>query len=361
MATTFKEIMNDLKRKIYRPVYFLCGEEPYFIDKISEQIENNVIPEEEQGFNLNILYGKETSMETVLNYARQFPMMGERQVVIVKEAQNLKEFSARGGKDGDDENESADTKSDKSESPTKAALQSYLENPVSSTILVFCHKYKKPDKRQKLGKTLTSKTVYFESDKLRDWDMPKFIAGMVSDMNLKANERVCHMLSEYLGSDIGKIENELEKLKINLPAGAEVTMQHIQENIGISKEYNIFELQDAIESKDVLKANRIINYFNANPKDHFISMTLGFLYGYFVKVMMVHFCQDRSKMGIAKSLGISPYFADKYDRAARNYNTAKLKSIFSYLREADIRSKGIDNAGTTHAELQRELIFKILH
>jgi DNA polymerase III subunit delta len=360
MASTFKEIMNDLKRKIYRPVYFLCGEEPYFIDKISEYIEKNIVPEEETGFNLNILYGKETTMETVLNYARQFPMMGERQVVIVKEAQNLKEFGSRGGKDSDEE-ETDTKKSEKTESPIKSVLLNYIENPVDSTILVFCHKYKKPDKRNKLGKTLTTKTVYFESDKLRDWDMPKFIAGMVSDMNLKANERVCHMLSEYLGSDIGKIENELEKLKINLPAGAEVTMQHIQENIGISKEYNIFELQDAIENKDVLKANRIINYFNANPKDHFISMTLGFLYGYFVKVMMVHFSQDRSKMGLAKSLGISPYFAEKYERAARNYNTAKLKSIFTYLREADIRSKGIDNAGTTHAELQRELIFKILH
>ena len=358
---TFKEIMTDLKRKIYRPVYFLCGEEPYFIDKISSFIEQNVLTEEEREFNQTILYGKETSIESVLSSAKQFPMMSDYQVVIVKEAQNLKEFSSRGGKENDEEENQEVSKPEKADGPGKAALINYLENPQPSTILVFCHKYKKPDKRQKIGKLLTAKSVYFESDKLRDWDMPKFIAGMMSDMHLKSSERVYQMLAEYLGADIGKIENELEKLKINLPEGTDVTMQHVQENIGISKDYNVFELQDALETKDVLKANRIINYFNANPKEHFISMTLGFLYGYFLKVMMVHFSQDRSKMGLAKSLGISPYFAEKYERAARNYSTAKLKSIFAYLREADIRSKGIDNSGTTHAELQRELIFKILH
>lgn len=356
MAVTFKEIITDLKRKIYKPVYFLCGDEPYFIDKISDYVEQNILSEEEKEFNQTVLYGKETSIDGVLASARQFPMMSEFQVVIVKEAQNLKEF---GGKSSEGEIE--DEKDDKQIAPGKAALINYLENPVPSTILVFCYKYKKPDKRQKIGKLLNTKSVYFESDKLRDYEMPKFISGMMSDMNLKGSDRVYHMLAEYLGSDIGKIENELEKLKINLPEGAEVSIQQIQENIGISKDYNIFELQDAIEVKDVLKANRIINYFNANPKDHFISMTLGFLYGYFTKVMMVHFAPDKSKMGLAKSLGIAPYFAEKYSRAANNYSTSKLKAIFSYLREADIKSKGIDNSGTTHAELQRELIFKILH
>lgn len=352
---TYKEILTDLKRKIYKPVYFLCGEEPYFIDKISDFIEAHVLSDEEKEFNLSVLYGKEVGMETVIGEAQQFPMMSDWRVVIVKEAQNLKDFSIKSADDTEENNSDASAKN------TSSLLYNYLENPARHTILVFCHKYKKPDKRQKLGKALTTKAVYLESDKLRDWDIPKFISGMISEMKLNTSEGVPQMLADYLGADIGKIENELEKLRINVPAGTEITAQQVQENIGISKDYNIFELQDAIEQKNILKANRIINYFNANPKEHFISMTLGFLYGYFLKVMMVHFCQDRSKMGIARAIGVSPFFAEKYERAARYYNTAKLKSIFQYLREADVKSKGVDNFSTTHAELQRELIYKILH
>lgn len=357
--STYKEILTDLKRKIYKPVYFFCGEEPYYIDKLSEFIEQNVLSEDEREFNQSVLYGKETTMDVVLAAAKRFPMMSEYQVVIVKEAQNLKEFSSRGGgssgEDGEEEVE------EKQETGVKGALINYLEHPLPSTILVFCHKYKKPDKRQKLGKLLVKNAVYFESDKIPDYKMTEHITGMLKEMNLKAEERVPHLLAEYLGTDLGKVVNELEKLSINIPAGTEITLQHVQDNIGISKDYNVFELQDALGRKDVLKANKIINYFNANPKEHFISMTLGFLYGYFLKLMMVHFSQDKSKFGIAKTLGVPPFVAEGYERAAKNYSTAKLKSIFGYLREADLRSKGIDNAGTEHGELQRELIFKILH
>ena len=357
--STYKEIITDLKRKIYKPVYFLCGEEPYFIDKLSEFIEQNILSEDEREFNQSVLYGKETTMDEILGAAKRFPMMSEYQVIIVKEAQNLKEFSSRGGsKDGDDDDE---VKEDVKATGSQATLINYLENPQPSTILVFCHKYKKPDKRQKLGKLLVKNAVYFESDKIADYKMAEHIAGMLKEMKLNADERVPHLLAEYLGTDLGKIVNELEKLSINIPAGTQITMQHIQDNIGISKDYNVFELQDALGKKDILRANKIINYFNSNPKEHFISMTLGFLYGYFLKLMMVHFSQDKSKFGISKTLGVPPFVAEGYERASKNYSTAKLKAIFGYLREADLRSKGIDNAGTDHTELQRELIFKIMH
>ena len=361
MSTNYKEILQDLKRKIYKPVYFLCGEEPYFIDKISDFIEKNVLDESEKDFNQTILYGKDVTMDVVLGTAKRFPMMSEYQVVIVKEAQNLKEFSSRGGsKSEEDDDENSEEPVEKEEG-LKAALINYIQHPQASTILVFCHKYKKVDKRQKLGKLLVKEAVYFESEKIKDYEMAKYIATLLAEMNLKCNAQVPNMLAEYLGTDIGKIVMELEKLSLNLKPGTEISLQHIQDNIGISKDYNVFELQDAIQTKNVLKANKIINFFNANPKEHFIGMTLGFLYGFFLKVTMVHFSPDKSKFGIAKTIGVPPFIAEKYESAARNYSVAKLKAIFGYLREADLRSKGIDNGATEHGELQRELIFKILH
>jgi DNA polymerase-3 subunit delta len=357
----YKEIITDLKRKIYKPIYFLCGEEPYFIDKISDYIEKNVLSEDEREFNQTILYGKDTTLDAVIGAAKRFAMMSEYQVVIVKEAQHLKEFMSRGGGTKDEEEDDETVVVEKEETGAKGALINYLENPQPSTILVFCHKYKKPDKRQKLGKLLVKNSVYFESDKIADYKMAEHISTLLKDLNLKADARVPQMLAEYLGSDLGKIVMELEKLSINIPANTEITLQHIQDNIGISKDFNVFELQDALGVKDVLKANRIIYYFGQNPKEHYIGMTLGVLYGYFLKLMMVHFSADKSKFGIAKSLGVPPFVAEKFERASKNYNTAKLKSIFAYLREADLRSKGIDNGGTDHGELQRELIFKILH
>ncbi|MBC7863469.1 MAG: DNA polymerase III subunit delta [Bacteroidia bacterium] len=361
------QIITDLKRKIFKPVYFLSGEEAYYIDLISDYIEKNVLDESEQEFNQTILYGKETTLDAVIGTAKRFPMMSEYQVVIVKEAQHLKEFMSRGGgakgKDDDDENSESENEPAGKEVETgaKGALINYLEKPQPSTILVFCHKYKKPDKRQKLGKLLVKNSVYFESDKIPDYKMAEHIGSLMKEMDMKTDARVPQLLSEYLGTDLGKVVMELEKLSINIPKGTEITMQHIQDNIGISKDYNVFELQDALGRKDILKANKIIHYFNANPKEHFIGMTLGFLYGYFLKLMMVHFSADKSKFGIAKTLGLPPFVAEGYERASKNYNAAKIKAIFGFLREADLRSKGIDNFGTEHGELQRELIFKILH
>jgi DNA polymerase III subunit delta len=358
--SSYKEIITDLKRRIYKPVYFLCGEEPYFIDKISDFIEKNVLNEDEREFNQTVLYGKEITLDAILANAKRFPMMSEYQVVIVKEAQNIKELVSAGrAKAAEDEDGGEEP--EKEESGLKGALINYIEHPQPSTILVFCCKYKKPDKRQKLGKVLVKHSVYFESDKISDWKIAEHVQGLLTEMNLKYDARVPQLLADFLGNDLSKIVNEIEKLELNIPKGTEITLQHIQENIGISKDFNVFELQEAIGKKDILKANRIINYFSANPKEHFIGMTLGFLYGYFLKIMMVHFSADKSKFGIAKTLGLPPFVAEGYERASKNYNTAKLKAIFGYLREADLRSKGIDNGGTEHGELQRELIFKILH
>lgn len=345
----FTEILTDLKRKIYKPVYFLCGEEPYFIDQISDYVENNVLDESEREFNQTVLYGRDVDLATVIGAAKRYPMMSEYQVVIVKEAQNIREFSKGGSEDGE-------TKSGSSN-----IFQAYVENPQSSTILVICHKYKTIDKRTALAKTIQKKSVFFESKKLYDNQVPDWVNSYLKSKGYKINPKAAVMLADFLGNDLSKIANELDKLTINIPADTEISAEHIQENIGISKDYNIFELQDALGKKDVLKSNRIINYFAANPKDNPLVVTLGTLYSYFSKILVYHFTPDKNKFNIAKVLGVNPYFVEGYERAAKNYGTAKLKAVFAYLREYDLRSKGIDNPSVGEGELLKELVFKILH
>lgn len=345
----FEEILTNLKRKIFKPVYFLCGEEPYFIDKISDYIEHNVLDESEREFNQSILYGRELDMASIIGAAKRYPMMSEYQVVIVKEAQNLKEFSKSGGED-------SETKSSGSN-----PFLSYVENPQPSTILVICHKYKSLDKRTALYKTLQKKAVFLDSGKLYDNQVPGWINEYIKEKGYKINPRASQMLADYLGNDLSKISNELDKLFISIPIGSEINIDQIQDNIGISKDFNVFELQDALAKKDILKANQIINYFASNPKDNPIVLVLSNLYNYFNKVLLYHFVVDKNKFNAAKELGVNPYFIDGYQRAAQNYGTVKLKQIFSYLRECDLKSKGVDNASATEGELLKELVFKILH
>lgn len=344
----FEEIMTNLKRKIFKPVYFLCGEEPYFIDKISDFIEHNALDESEREFNQSVLYGRELDMASIISAAKRFPMMSEYQVVIVKEAQNLKEFS-KGGEEG----------SSKSAAPN--IFLSYVENPQPSTILVICHKYKSLDKRTALYKTLQKKAVFLDSSKLYDNQIPAWVNEYIKEKGYKINPRASQMLADYLGNDLSKISNELDKLFISIPAGSEISAEQIQDNIGISKDFNVFELQDALAKKDVLKANQIINYFAANPKDNPIVLVLSNLYNYFNKVLLYHFVVDKNKFSAAKELGVNPFFIDGYQRAAQNYSTGKLRSIFAFLREADLKSKGVDNASANEGQLLKELVFKILH
>lgn len=352
------QILTDLKRRIFKPIYFLSGEEAYYIDLISDYIEKNVLDESEQEFNQTILYGKDVDLNTIISAAKRFPMMSEYQVVIVKEAQNLKELG-KSNSGGDDNEEEAPIS--KSSSASSNVLISYIQQPQPSTILVFCYKYKTLDKRSSIYKSIQKNHVFIETKKIYDNKLPEWITEFVQERKYKINPKASILLAEYLGNDLSKVTNEIEKIFINLKENEEITADHIQNNIGISKDYNTFELQDALAKKDVLKANRIINYFSSNEKDHPAIMTLSTLYGYFSKILMYHFAPDKSKFAVAQTLGVNPFFVDGYADAARRYSTSKLKDIFAYLKEYDLKTKGVDNNGVKNGELMRELIFKILH
>lgn len=332
---TYNEILQNLEKKIYHPVYILMGEEPYFIDQISDYIANNVLEEGERSFNQTVLYGKDSSIDTILTVAKRFPMMSAYQVVILKEAQNLKGL--------EDE------------------LLSYVENPLKSTILVICYKYKSMDKRKKILKVAESKGVVYESKKIYENQLMPWIQNYCKEKNYSIQPQAAAMLAEYLGTEISKVANELDKLMILLPASSAITPADIEKNIGISKDFNVFELQNALSTKDVLKANRIINYFGANPNLNPIPKTISSLFFYYNKLLKYHLAADKSKANMARVLGVSPFFVDSYVTAARNYPTKKVVEIISILREYDMKSKGVGNVSTPGDELQREMIYKILH
>ncbi len=347
----FNDIMSELKKKVYRPVYFLMGEEPYFIDMISDHIEQNVLDESEKEFNQTVLYGRDISASDVVAAAKRFPMMSEHQVIIIKEAQNIKDLVAKekeGGKEKDKDK-------------AKPAFEAYIEAPQKSTILVICYKYKTVDKRTSVAKAIDKNAVLFDSKKIYDNKVPDWINNYLKGKEYTVGPQASALLTEYLGTNLSKVSNELDKLMINLPPRSEITVEHIQTNIGISKEYNVFELQTAIGKKEVLKANRIINFFAANEKEHPMVMTVSSLYGYFCKLLTYQFLSDKSKASVASALGVHPFFVGDYERAAKNYPTNKLKSIFGYLRESDLKSKGVDRGSASEGELLKELVFKILH
>ena len=338
---TAAEILKDIKNRKYKPLYLLHGEEPYFIDLVSNYIEHSLLPEAEKGFNQTVVYGKDTEIMAVLNAAKRYPMMADYQVVLVKEAQDMK-----WGKDDDK----------KGMDP----LLSYLENPLPSTILVFCYKYGKFDKRKKTYKAIEKNGIVFESAPLYDSKVPAWIEGYISEKGYKISAQASAMLSEYLGNDLSKVANELEKLMLNVSAGQEITLKHIQDNIGISKEYNVFELQTALSKKDAYKVNQIINYFDSNPKANPIVLVLGNLNNYFSKVLAYHYVKDKSQQNLARELGVNPYFVKDYEQAGRSYSYQKTMQIISYLREYDLKSKGVES-NAPHGELMKELMFKILH
>jgi DNA polymerase-3 subunit delta len=335
MPVTYEAVMTGLKNRNYKPVYFLAGEEPYYIDLISDYIEDKVLPENEKAFNQIIIYGEDTSVPAIIDAARRFPMMSSHQVIIVKEAQSLKKI--------DD-------------------LAIYLEKPLSSTILVIAYKYKTPDKRTKLVKLLEAGAVYFESPKVRDYQIPGWIEKYLMAKGIRTDPAASAMLTEYLGTDLHKIANELDKLIITLPAGKPViTTDLIEKNIGISKEYNNFELQKAIGEKNILKANMIVNYFADNPKDNPIMLTISSVFGFFSKLLIFHSLKDKSKQNVAAALKVNPYFVKDYEYAATKYNITRTLHIISLLRIYDMRSKGFEDPGTSPGDLLKELIYKILH
>ncbi|MDR1171507.1 MAG: DNA polymerase III subunit delta [Bacteroidales bacterium] len=332
---TFEQIMTELKRKQYRPVYFLMGEEPYFIDVIADYIAENALPEQEKAFNQAVMYGKDATVYAVLDAAKRFPMMSQHQVVIVKEAQNLKDIDK---------------------------LQFYVEKPLQSTILVISHKYKLLDKRLKLYKILdkSKDAAVFESKKLRDYQLPDWITAYLTERGYAIVPAAANLLTEYLGAELGKVTNELNKLMITLPVNEKkVTLEHIEANIGISKDYNVFELQNALGGKDVLKANRIIDYFARNPGSNPMVMVIMSLYSYFVKILTYHYLPDKSQA--AAALKIPPFYVKDYVAAARKYPAPKIIQIISTLREYDLKSKGVGNSSASAGDLMREMTFRILH
>lgn len=339
---TAAEIIKDLKNRKLKPLYMLHGEEPFFIDEVSNYIEHQLLSVAERGFNQTVFYGKDTDVMSVLNAAKRYPMMADYQIVLVKEAQDMKWGS-------DDDNK-------KHINP----LLAYLENPLKSTILVFCYKYGKFDKRKKTYKAIDKNGLIFESSPLYDNKIPAFVETFVGTKNYKIQPQASVLLAEYLGNDLSKIANELEKLMLNVAAGQEITTQHIQDNIGISKEYNVFELQSALSRRDVVKANQIINYFEANPKSNPFVVVLGNLNNYFTKVLRYQYVADKSPQNVAKELGVNPFFVKDYEQAGRAFNFSKTMQIVGLLREYDLKSKGV-NSTADDGDLMKELIFKILH
>jgi DNA polymerase-3 subunit delta len=335
MAATFEEIMSDLKNRIFKSVYFLAGEEPYYIDLISDYIEEKVLPEAEKSFNQMILYGDDTNIPSIIDLARRFPMMSSHQVIIIKEAQSLKKIED---------------------------LVIYLEKPLNSTILVICYKYKTLDKRTKLFKTLESQGVYFESARVRDYLIPGWIERYLMLKGIKTDPSASAMLTEYLGTDLHKIVNELDKLIITLPEGKPmITTSLIEKNIGISKDYNNFELQKAIGEKNIRKSNMIVHYFANNPKDNPLTLTISSLFTYFSKLLTYHYLTDKSKNNVAAALKVNPFFVKEYENSATKYNVARTVQIISLLRTYDMRSKGYGDPGTEPGDLLKELVYKILH
>lgn len=335
MPVTYEDIIADLKKRIFKPVYFLAGDEPYYIDLITDFIEEKVLSESEKAFNQIVVYGEDTTIQAVIDTARRFPMMASHQVVIVKEAQSMKKTED---------------------------LAIYLEKPLMSTILVFNYKYKTIDKRTRLFKSLENHGVYFESMRMRDYQIPPWIERYLMTRGIRIDPGASAMLTEFLGTDLHKIVNELEKLLITLPKGkSQITSALIEKNIGISKEYNNFELQKAIGEKNVVKANMIVRYFADNPKDNPLTLTIASIFSLFTKILSYHYLIDKSKNNVAAFLKINPYFVRDYEIAAAKYNIAKTVRIIDLLRTFDMKSKGFGDITTEPGDLLKELVYRILH
>jgi DNA polymerase-3 subunit delta len=350
---SFENIIASLKAKKYAPIYFLEGEEPYYIDQIADYVENNVLDESEKEFNQTILYGKDTDLISLISAAKRFPMMSERQVIIVREAQEIKNLT---------ETVNVKIKSKNTKKETEISpFEEYALKPLSTTILVICYKYKSLDKRTGLAKSMDKHTVMFNSEKIKDYKLAEWIAKYTLDHKIKINPKAVQMLADHLGNDLSRIVNELNKLAINKKNDDEITPDDVQQFIGISKDFNVFELQNAIAAKDILKANKIIDYFAKNPKEHPFEMNIAVLYTYFSKLLFYQTLPSKNPSDVMSQMRVSfPQIKD-LETAGRNYSLDKLVRIIGYLHDYDMRSKGMDGFQTEKGELMREMLFKILH
>ena len=340
MASTFADILKEINSGKYSPVYFLQGEETFFIDTIIFAIEENALEESQKGFNQVILYGKDTSLVDVIGAAKRYPMMGDRQVVIVKEAQESKEW----------------TKEDR-----QSLILNYLENPLASTILVFGYKYKSLDKRTKLGKAFEKHAVFLNAKKLYDNQVPDWIRGYCKSRQVKIEDQALMMLSENIGNNLQRLANEIEKLLLNLKENDSINAQMVQRYVGISKDYNIFELQKCLGIMNKHKAHKIADYFAANPGNNPLVLTIYSLFSYFSKLLMIHQSSDKSERAIASLIGVNPFFVKEYLIATRNYPLNKVVQNIKYLHEADLQSKGIGFATKKEGPVLTELVYKLMN
>jgi DNA polymerase-3 subunit delta len=330
----YKEIITSINNKDLQPVYFLVGEEHYYIDKLSDKFAKNILSTEQQEFNQVVMYAKEITVAQVIAEAKQFPFGSEKRVVIIKEGQQLKNIEL---------------------------LDSYLDNPQPSTVLVIAYKAKSIDKRKKFGKNLSKKCVVFESNILYNDKIPYWILTYINENGYKIDNSATAVLAEYLGSNLSKITNELDKIMLVVKKEEQITTEIIENHIGISKDYNIFELQNALGKRDLVKTNQIINHFATNTKNHHIVPVLSALFSFFQKIIIYHFLEDKSSKSATIALKVNPFFISQYQNAAKNYNKMQLFLIFELIKEYDLKSKGVNNKSTSQSGLLKELTFRILH
>ncbi|MEE3725776.1 DNA polymerase III subunit delta [Riemerella anatipestifer] len=331
-------ILKNIKNKELLPIYFFYGEEPYYIDVAVKHFENEVLTEDEKVFNQTVVYGKDTTYSEVLALARQFPMMGDKQLIVLKEAQDIRLTEKE-----------------------IEVLEAYVNHPVPSTILVIAHKHKKVDSRKKFAKTLAKNKMLFLSEPVKDWNLPQFIQDEISRAGLKAEPNIPTILAEYLGNDLSRIANEINKLKLILKEGEVLNSLLVEKHIGISKDYNVFELQKALGTKNEEQAMKIAYYIGKNPKSNPFVMMLGSLYNYFSNLIVFHSLKGMSPQSIAAEMGVNPYFIKDYETSARLYPLKHATRIISILREFDMKSKGLGAVNMTDAELLKEMVYKILN
>lgn len=333
---TCDDILKDLKAKKFYPIYYLMGEEPYYIDQITNYITDNILTEQEKEFNLTITYGIDTDIAAIINAAKRYPMMSKYQIVVVKEAQSVRNMEE---------------------------LSFYLRKPLESTLLVICHKHGTLDKRKKIAAEIEKNGVLFESKKIREAQLPQFISSYLKQKGFDIESKAVAMLADFIGSDLSRLTGELDKLILTLPSGQiRITPEQIEKNIGISKDYNNFELRSAIVEKNTLKANKIIKYFEENPKTNPIQMTLSLLFGFFSNLMLAYYAPEKTEQAVAAMLGLkTPWQAKDYLAAMQKFNGVKTMQIIEDIRYADAKSKGVENASLNDSEILRELVFKILH
>ena len=334
---TYQQIINQMKSGDWKPIYLLHGDEDYYIDLIANYVEDNLLTDDEKEFNMTVIYAtKDTSCDEIIMAAKRYPMMSQYQLIMVREAQNIRNFDN---------------------------LSSYLKQPLASSIIVLCHKHGSIDGRKKVFKDIATTGILFESKRKYDSEIPSWITAYVREHNADIEPKAANLLAEFLGNQLSKVVNEIDKLLIllNNSNTRRIDSAMVERNIGISKDYNNFELVKALGDRDILKINRIIDHFSKDPKNNPIQVTAPVVFNFFANLLLYHSLKDKSQANVAAELGINPYFVKDYQHAASIYNSARTLYAIGLIRELDVRSKGFNDTGTSQRDLLREIMFKITH